>query len=89
MLVLSLIVLSLGCVKLFYFVHGFREFCECFVVFFDKHIFFFMGQLSVFATAQLDCTGKLLKLTSKFTLKCSYMFRLQQTVIKELNVVLR
>ena len=52
MLVLSLIVLSLQCVKLFYFVHRFREFCECFVVFFDKHIFF-MGPLSVFATAAI------------------------------------
>ena len=50
MLVLSLIVLSLRCVKFFYLVHRFREFCECFVVFFDKHIFF-MGQLSVFATS--------------------------------------
>jgi hypothetical protein len=39
MLVLSLIVLSLQCVKFFYFVHRFREFCECFVVFFDKRIF--------------------------------------------------
>ena len=32
MLVLSLIALSLQCVKFFYFVHRFREFCECFVV---------------------------------------------------------
>ena len=40
MLVLSLIVLSLQCVKFSYFVHLFRELCECFVVFFDKHIFF-------------------------------------------------
>jgi hypothetical protein len=32
MLVLSLIVLSLQRVKFFYFVHSFREFCECFVV---------------------------------------------------------
>jgi len=40
MLVLSLIVLSLQCLKFFYFVHRYREFCECFVVFFDKHIFF-------------------------------------------------
>ena len=40
MLVLLLIVLSLQRVKFFYFVHRFREFCECFVVFFDKHIFF-------------------------------------------------
>ena len=40
MLVLSLIVLSLQCVKLFYFVHRSREFCEYFVVFFDKHMFF-------------------------------------------------
>ena len=39
------------CVEFFYFVHRFREFCECFVMFFDKHIYFFMGQLSVFATA--------------------------------------
>ena len=40
MLVLSWIVLSSQCVKFFYFVHRFREFCECFVVFFDKRIFF-------------------------------------------------
>jgi len=40
MLVLSLIVLTLQCVEFFYFVHRFCEFCECFVVFFDKHIFF-------------------------------------------------
>ena len=52
MLVLSFIVLSLQCVKFFYFVHRFREFCECFVMFFDKYIFF-MGQLSVFATAAI------------------------------------
>ena len=38
--------------KFFYFVHRFREFYECFVVFFYKHIFF-MGQLSVFATAAI------------------------------------
>jgi len=52
MLVLSLIVISLQCVKFFYFFHRFREFCEFFVVFFDKHIFF-MVQLSVFATAAI------------------------------------
>ena len=36
-----MLVLSLQCVEFFYFVHSFREFCECFVVFFDKHIFFY------------------------------------------------
>jgi hypothetical protein len=48
----SLSVLSLQRVKFFYFVHRFREFRECFVVFFDKHIFF-MCQLSVFVTAAI------------------------------------
>ena len=52
MLLLSLIVLSLQCVKLFYYVHRFREFCECFVVFFDNRIFF-MVQLSVFTAAAI------------------------------------
>ena len=40
MLVVLLIVLSLECVKFFYFVRRFREFFEYIVVFFDKHIFF-------------------------------------------------
>jgi hypothetical protein len=44
MLVLSLIVLSLQCVMFLYFVLRFREFFECFVVFFLISISFFMGQ---------------------------------------------
>ena len=44
--------LSLQCVKFFYFVHRSREFCECFVVFFDKRMFFY-GPVSVIATAAI------------------------------------
>ena len=36
---------------------------------------YIISSLFIQLNAQLDCSRKMLKLTLKFTLKCSYMFR--------------